>query len=73
MLFRSHDAWTKKFDRAVMRKALLGGETIDAFAKRHKVSRSAVYKAMDLPLRRKLAAKAEKVKGRRGRKLMRQN
>lgn len=68
---KAHDAWTKKFDRAVMRKALLGGETIDAFAKRHGVSRSAVYKALDEPLRRKLAAAAKKQPKRRGRKLKR--
>ena len=33
-------AWTKKFDRETMRKALLAGETADEFAARHGVTRS---------------------------------
>lgn len=55
-------AWTQKFDREKMRKALLKGETPDEFAARHGVSRSAVYKAMDDALRRKLASMQAKLK-----------
>lgn len=69
---RAHAAWTKKFDRKHMKKALLGGETPEAYAKRHKVTKSAVYKAMDDDLRRVLRARAMKRKKgdeRRGRRL----
>lgn len=63
------EAWTQKFDREDMRKALLKGESPDDYAKRHGVSRSAVYKAMDDTLRRKLAMIKDKINpNRRGRR-----
>jgi DNA invertase Pin-like site-specific DNA recombinase len=69
----AHDAWTKKFDRDKMRVALLAGVTPQEWADKHGVSKSAVYKAMDTDLRRKLAAMAKQQPKRRGRKLKRQN
>ena len=67
----AHDAWTKKFDREKMAKALLKGETPQAFAERHGVTRAAVYKAMTPELRRKLLALQKQKPKRRGRKLKR--
>lgn len=67
----AHSKWVKKFDREDMRKALLSGTTPQAFADRHKVSKSAIYKAMDADLRRKLAAMQRQQPARRGRKLQR--
>jgi DNA invertase Pin-like site-specific DNA recombinase len=65
----AHSQWTKKFDREVMCKALLSGETAEDFAKRHGVSKSAIYKAMDDELRRKLARMTQQIPKRRGRTL----
>lgn len=66
----AHPAWVQKFDRDDMRKCLLKGETAEAFAARHGVSKSAIYKAMDDELRRKLRAMIRKNKPkRRGRTL----
>ncbi len=58
---KAQDAWTKKFDREKMARALLKGETPQAFADRHGVTRAAVYKAMTPELRRKLSLEAQPV------------